>query len=64
MNPEKCNKGKVVETWETGDQECNAYSERYKCGGVYHNNFGDVVGCRTHDCWWDCSKCRKKVRNK
>ena len=26
-----CDKGKVVERWLTGDDECNAYSERYQC---------------------------------
>ena len=61
MDPQNCDKGKVVETWETGDQECNAYSERYKCGAVYHHNLMDVVGCRDHICFWDCSKCKKKL---
>ena len=51
-------KGKVVDSWETGDSECNAYSQRYECGGVYHNNYLDIVGFRDHDCFWDCSKCR------
>lgn len=55
-----CDKGKVVERWLTGDDECNAYSERYQCGGVYNNNYMDVVGCRDHMCSWDCSRCKKK----
>lgn len=55
-----CDKGKVVERWLTGDDECNAYSERYQCGGVYHNNEMDIVGCRDHMCSWDCSRCKKK----
>jgi hypothetical protein len=57
-----CNleKGKVVEKWQTGDSECNAYSERYECGGVYNNNYMDIVGCRDHDCFWDCKECKHK----
>ena len=53
-----CDKGKVVREWETGDSECNAYSQEYECGAVYHNNYMDVVGCRDHDCFWDCGNCR------
>lgn len=56
---ESCDKGKVVKQWETGDSECNAYSEEYECGGIYHNNYMDIVGCRDHDCFWDCRGCRK-----
>lgn len=52
------NKGKVVDEWSTGDEECNAYSEKYECGGVYNNNYGDVVGNRDHDCFWNCSNCK------
>lgn len=52
-------KGKVVESWMTGDDECNAESKRYECGGVYHHNYMDVVGCRDHDSFWDCSECKK-----
>lgn len=51
-------KGKRVDSWETGDCECNAVSTEYECGGVYHHNYGDIVGCRDHDCFWDCSKCK------
>ena len=58
-----CDKGKVVERWLTGDDECNAYSERYQCGGVYNNNYMDIVGCRDHMCSWDCSRCKKKNKN-
>lgn len=57
-----CNKdkGKVVESWLTGDDECNAESYRYECGGVYHQNYMDVLGDRDHDCFWDCSGCKIK----
>ena len=51
-------KGKVIKQWLTGDDECNAYSEEYECGGVYNNNFMDVVGNRDHDCFWNCVKCK------
>ena len=56
----ECNrdKGNVVKFWLTGHAECDAYSEQYECGGVYHNNFMDIVGNREHDCFWDCTKCR------
>lgn len=64
---DSCNKGKVVRQWETGDAECNAYSEEYECGAVYNHNYMDVVGCRDHDCFWDCRGCRfdfpKEVRD-
>ena len=56
--------GKVVDEWMTGDDECNAYSERYECGGVYHNNYMDVVGNRDHDCFYDCSNCIHKNEEK
>ena len=49
-----CNKGKEVSIDQTGDDECNAYDTTYECGGTWHNNFMDIVGNRTHDCWWDC----------
>lgn len=51
-------KGKVVRRWETGDAECNAYSEEYECGGVYNHNYMDVIGNRDHDCFWRCDKCQ------
>ena len=57
-----CDKGKVVKRWLTGDDECNAYSEKYQCGGVYNNNYMDVVGCRDHMCSWDCSRCKRKKK--
>lgn len=56
---EGCNKGKVVKEWLTGDSECNAYSQEYECGGVYNNNFMDIVGNREHDCFWDCRLCKR-----
>lgn len=60
MNEPKCNdKGKIIREWETGDSECDAYSQEYECGAKYHNNFMDVLGNRDHDCFWDCSKCNK-----
>ena len=60
MDGESCtyNKGGIVREWETGDSECNAYSVEYGCGGIYHNNYMDIVGCRDHDCFWDCGKCK------
>lgn len=52
MSEPKCNdKGVIVREWEKGDSECNAYSQEYECGAVYHNNFMDVVGNRDHDCF-------------
>lgn len=57
---EECahDKGRVTKEWMTGDDECDAVSRRYSCGGVYHHNYMDVVGNRDHDCFWDCSECR------
>lgn len=54
-----CNKGKKIREWETGDTECNAYSEEYECGAVYNNNYMDIIGCRDHDCFWDCRGCNR-----
>lgn len=51
-------KGAVVRQWDTGDDECRAYSEEYECGAIYNNNYGDVIGNREHECFWDCSKCK------
>ena len=51
-------KGRVVDKWFTGDDECDAYTEVYSCGGVYNNNYMDVVGCRDHDCFWRCGNCK------
>ena len=48
-------KGKVLRTWPTGDEECGAESNEYECGGIYHNNYMDVLGNRNHDCFWDCT---------
>ena len=56
---DSCNKGKKIKEWETGDTECNAYSVEYECGGIYHNNYMDIIGCRDHDCFWDCSGCNR-----
>ena len=50
----------VVKTWLTGDDECNAESTQYECGAVYNHNFGDRLGFRDHDCFWDCDGCLKK----
>ena len=49
--------GDVVEEWLTGDFECEAYSQRFQCGGIYNNNYMDIVGNRDHDCFYDCSNC-------
>lgn len=54
------NKGKVIDKWMTGDDECNAYSEEYECGGVYNHNYMDVVGCRDRDCFWNCKGCKRQ----
>lgn len=58
---DKCHedKGPVVDSWMTGDAECDAESKRYACGGIYHHNYMDVVGSRDHDCFWDCSECKR-----
>lgn len=56
----KENKGKIAEQWNTGDDECDAISVRYECGGIYNNNFMDVIGNRDHECFWDCSECKRK----
>lgn len=60
VDGENCpfDKGSVVNEWLTGDDECNAYSVEYECGGIYNNNYMDVVGNRDHDCFWNCSKCK------
>ena len=55
-------KGELIEEWETGDTECQAVSYRYECGGVYNHNYMDVVGCRDHDCFWDCTRCKMENR--
>lgn len=62
MQGQECDrdKGKIVNEWSTGDDECNAYSVKYECGGIYNNNYGDVVGNRDHDCFWNCSNCKYK----
>lgn len=48
-----------IDSWETGDSECNAESFRYSCGAVYHHNYMDVLGSRDHDCFWDCTSCKR-----
>lgn len=53
----------LVRTTLTGDDECNAYDYEYECGAIYHQNYMDIVGNRDHDCFWDCSRC-KRDRNK
>ena len=60
VNGDNCNfsKGKVIREWLTGDDECNAVSYEYQCGGIYNNNYMDVVGNRDHDCFWKCSDCK------
>lgn len=65
MDGENCKfkKGREVNKWLTGDDECDAYSTEYECGGVYHNNYYDIVGNRTHDCFWNCAKCKYKQTN-
>lgn len=59
---EECkeDKGKVIHKYSTGDDECNAYSYCYECGGVYHHNYMDVIGNRDHHRFWDCSECKRK----
>ncbi len=52
--------GNVIAEWMTGDDECNAYSQEYECGGIYHNNYMDIVGNRDHDCFYDCKNCKYK----
>ena len=56
---DECDKGGLVDVEQTGDDECNAYDYTYACGGIWHNNYMDILGDRTHDCWWDCSRCKK-----
>ena len=51
-------KGKAIDEWLTGDDECDAVSTEYECGGIYHHNYMDIVGCRGHDCFWNCSNCK------
>lgn len=65
MEEPKCNDmGSVIREWETGDPECDAYSQEYECGAVYNNNYMDVLGNRDHDCYWDCCKCKKgRIQN-
>ena len=63
---EQCteNKGKIINSWTTGDDECDAESREYECGGIYNHNYMDVVGDRDHDCFWDCSECkRNQIKN-
>ena len=65
IDGEKCtfSKGRVVNEWLTGDAECDAYSKEYECGGVYNHNYMDVLGCRDHDRFWNCSKCKYQKEN-
>ncbi|MCR5730470.1 MAG: hypothetical protein K6G20_08975 [Ruminococcus sp.] len=65
MDGENCNyeKGGIVDKWLTGDEECNAYSTEFECGGVYNKNHMDILGNRDHDCFWDCSKCKYQNNN-
>lgn len=60
IDGEKCafDKGKVIDKYLTGDDECNAYTTEYECGGIYNHNYMDVVGVRDHDCFWQCSNCK------
>lgn len=60
MDGENCkfSKGRIISEWTTGDEECNAYSYEYECGGIYHNNYMDILGSRDHDCFWDCKECK------
>ena len=63
---EQCteNKGKIINSWTTADDECDAESREYECGGIYNHNYMDVVGDRDHDCFWDCSECkRNQIKN-
>lgn len=38
-----CNKekGMIINSWLTGDMECDAVSTEYECGSVYHKNYMD-----------------------
>ena len=64
MDGENCKfpKGRIISEWTTGDEECNAYSYEYECGGIYHNNYMDILGSRDHDCFWNCTECKYKVK--
>lgn len=57
-------KGNIVDSWMTGDMECDAVSKEYECGGIYNNNYMDEVGSRDHDCFWDCSGCKQNQIDK
>ena len=48
MDGENCNyeKGGIVDKWLTGDEECDAYSTEFECGGVYNKNHMDILGNR------------------
>ena len=63
MSGDTCGKekGRIISEWETGDSECNAVSYEYECGGIYNQNYMDVVGNRDHDCFWDCKNCKFKT---
>lgn len=63
IDGENCtfDKGRVVKTWYTGDGECNDYSKEYECGGVYNNNYMDMLGFKDHDCFWQCNNCKYKM---
>ena len=55
-------KGKIIYVWLTGDDECDAVSTEYECGGVYNHNYMDVLGNRDHYCFWNCENCKKNVQ--
>ena len=57
-NPVATIMGPIERTWLTGDDECDAYSRLYECGGIYHHNYMDRLGNRDHDCFWDCKRCK------
>lgn len=51
-------KGRLITKELTGDEECDAYTYVYECGGRYDKNYMDVVGSRDHDCFWHCGDCK------
>lgn len=51
-------RGEIVDSFYTGDPECNSRTYVFECGGVYNKNYMDKVGREEHLCFWNCKGCK------
>ena len=53
-------RGDLVNIFYTGDEECDAISYEFKCGGIYHKNYMDRLSDEKQDhlCFWNCKGCK------